>query len=166
MICRGEDYVSKRVPKKCALSEGTQRVNPHAIPYHSIRHFHLSPLCRLQYCNLPTVPMSKKFAEYRALRAQGKTRLSTYEVQEEEKLYEELDEEDYKKVVRDRLNQDDFVIDDNGEGYVDDGREDWTNGRRSDSESEEELPLKGKAGEPTSGGFAARSAVLTLLPSP
>ncbi|KAI9867059.1 MAG: DNA-directed DNA polymerase alpha catalytic subunit pol1 [Trichoglossum hirsutum] len=89
--------------------------------------------------------MSKKFAEYRALRAQGKTRLSTYEVQEEEKLYEELDEEDYKKVVRDRLNQDDFVIDDNGEGYVDDGREDWTNGRRSDSESEEELPLKGKA---------------------
>ncbi|KAH0557083.1 hypothetical protein GP486_005129, partial [Trichoglossum hirsutum] len=89
--------------------------------------------------------MSKKFAEYRELRALGKTRLSTYKVQEEEKLYEELDEESYKRVVRDRLNQDDFVIDDNGEGYVDDGREDWSNDRRNDSESEEELPLRGKA---------------------
>ncbi|KAH0542179.1 hypothetical protein FGG08_003400 [Glutinoglossum americanum] len=91
--------------------------------------------------------MVSKFDELRALRAAGKTRLSTYEVQEEEELYEELDEEDYKKVVRDRLNQDDFVIDDNGEGYVDDGREDWSNDRQGYSESEEELPLKGKAGK-------------------
>jgi DNA polymerase alpha subunit A len=94
--------------------------------------------------------MASKFAELRELRAAGKTRLSTYQVQEEEKLYEELDEEDYKKVVRDRLNQDDFVIDDNGEGYADDGREDWSSCRRGDSESEEELPLKGKAGESAS----------------
>ena len=88
-----------------------------------------------------------RFAELRALRAAGKTRLSTYQVQEEEKLYEELDEEDYKKVVRERLNQDDFVIDDNGEGYVDDGREDWLHDRRGESESEEDIPVKGKAGE-------------------
>ncbi|KAI9719810.1 MAG: hypothetical protein M1812_003299 [Candelaria pacifica] len=88
-----------------------------------------------------------KLAELSALRASKKTRLSTYEVDEEEKLYEEVDEESYKKVVRERLKQDDFVIDDNGEGYADDGREDWGHERqyRSDSESEEELPLKGKA---------------------
>ncbi|KAI9846781.1 MAG: DNA-directed DNA polymerase alpha catalytic subunit pol1 [Sclerophora amabilis] len=90
-----------------------------------------------------------RLAELRALRASGKKRLSTYEVPEEEKLYEEVDEEGYKRVVRDRLNQDDFVIDDNGQGYADDGREDWLHERRAeyDSESEDELPTQGKAGK-------------------
>jgi len=90
-----------------------------------------------------------RLAELKALRAAGKTRLSTYQVQEEERLYEEVDEERYKKIVRSRLDQDDFVVDDNGEGYADDGREDWDAERRQayDSESEEELPTKGKAGQ-------------------
>ena len=95
--------------------------------------------------------MSKasRLAELRALRASGKSRLSTYQVQEEEKLYEEVDEEGYKKIVRNRLDRDDFVIDDNGQGYADDGREEWMGG--SASESEPELPLKGKAGKLCSG---------------
>ncbi|KAL9104732.1 MAG: hypothetical protein Q9163_000344 [Psora crenata] len=88
-----------------------------------------------------------KLTELRALRASGKTRLSTYKVEEEEDLYEEVDEEAYKNVVRARLDQDDFVIDDNGEGYADDGREEWMQERRYDSASDsmEELPPKGKA---------------------
>ncbi|KAJ4407229.1 DNA-directed DNA polymerase alpha catalytic subunit pol1 [Didymella pomorum] len=91
-----------------------------------------------------------KLAELRALRAAGKTRLSTYEVAEEEDLYDTVDDEGYKKVVRGRLDQDDFVVDDNGEGYVDDGREEWDDGQgrykyaATDSEEEEERP-KGKA---------------------
>lgn len=91
---------------------------------------------------------ASRLAELRALRESGKTRLSTYKVEEEENLYEEVDEEGYKKVVRARLDQDDFVIDDNGEGYADDGREEWMGERRYDSgsESDVELPLKGKAG--------------------
>ncbi|KAK0662318.1 DNA polymerase alpha catalytic subunit [Lasiodiplodia hormozganensis] len=86
-------------------------------------------------------------AELRALRAAGKTRLDSYQVEEEKQLYEEVDEEGYKKVVRSRLDQDDFVVDDNGEGYADDGREDWDTERlpQYDSESEEERPLRGKA---------------------
>jgi DNA polymerase alpha subunit A len=93
-----------------------------------------------------------KLAELRALRAAGKTRLSTYEVAEEEQLYDEVDEEGYKKVVRSRLDQDDFIVDDNGEGYADDGREDWDGNHAgyryaaTDSEEEEERPAKGKAG--------------------
>ncbi len=85
-----------------------------------------------------------RLAELRALRASGKTRLSTYHVEEEENLYDEVDEEGYKKVVRNRLDQDDFIVDDNGEGYADDGREEWMGERRyeSASGSEEELPLK------------------------
>lgn len=89
-----------------------------------------------------------RLAELRALRASGKTRLSTYQVEEEENLYDEVDEEGYKKVVRNRLDQDDFIVDDNGEGYADDGREEWMGERRYDSVSgsEDEMPLKGKAG--------------------
>ena len=89
-----------------------------------------------------------KLAELRALRASGKTRLSTYTVEEAEDIYDEHDETGYNKVVRARLDQDDFVIDDNGEGYADDGREEWMEEQRyeSASGSEPELPLKGKAG--------------------
>ncbi|MCJ1383406.1 DNA-directed DNA polymerase alpha catalytic subunit pol1 [Xylographa soralifera] len=90
---------------------------------------------------------SARLAELKALRASGKTRLSTYKVQEEERLYEEVDEEGYKRVVRDRLDRDDFVIDDNGQGYADDGREEWIGEKQYDSVSgsDEELPVRGKA---------------------
>ncbi|KAK7191465.1 hypothetical protein DPSP01_002935 [Paraphaeosphaeria sporulosa] len=84
-------------------------------------------------------------AELRKNRAGGKTRLSSYQVAEEEQLYDEVDEEGYKKVVRNRLDQDDFIVDDNGEGYVDDGREDWEVDAATESEEEEDRPAKGKA---------------------
>ncbi len=89
-----------------------------------------------------------RLAELRELRATGKTRLSTYQVAEEENVYDEVDEEGYKKVVRGRLDRDDFVIDDNGEGYADDGREEWMGDHRGEtaSEDEEDAPLRGKAG--------------------
>ena len=87
-----------------------------------------------------------KLAELRALRAAGKKRLSTYQIEDEGDVYEEVDEEGYKKLVRQRLDRDDFVVDDNGEGYADDGREEWNDTRRYDSGSEsDELPLQGKA---------------------
>ncbi|KAF2797422.1 DNA polymeras-like protein alpha catalytic subunit [Melanomma pulvis-pyrius CBS 109.77] len=95
---------------------------------------------------------ASKLAELRALRAAGKTRLSTYEVVEEEQLYDEVDEEGYKKVVRGRLDQDDFIVDDNGEGYADDGREEWDGDHpgyhhaATDSE-DEDGPAKGKPGK-------------------
>lgn len=92
-----------------------------------------------------------KLAELRSLRKDGKNRLDTYEVEEAQDLYEEVDEDGYKKLVRSRINNDDFVVDDKGEGYADDGREEWMQERRFDSASgsEEEVPLKGKAGKST-----------------
>lgn len=85
-------------------------------------------------------------ARLRALRKAGKTGFSNYEVNEAEDLYDTVDDEGYKKVVRSRLDEDDFVVDDNGAGYADDGREDWEAERPGayDSESEEELPGKSK----------------------
>jgi DNA polymerase alpha subunit A len=87
-----------------------------------------------------------KLAELRALRASGRKRLATYEVEDQGSIYDEVDEEGYKKVVRQRLDQDDFVVDDNGQGYADDGREVWNDDRMQDSGSDsDELPQRGKA---------------------
>ncbi|RYP92260.1 hypothetical protein DL770_001573 [Monosporascus sp. CRB-9-2] len=89
-----------------------------------------------------------KLAELRALRASGKKAFDLYEVAQEEDLYEEVDENQYKKIVRDRLNQDDFVVDDNGEGYADDGREEWDRVHNYETESDEEEMLpRGKDGK-------------------
>lgn len=99
-------------------------------------------------------------ARIRALRAAGKTGFDDYQVKEAEDLYETVDEEGYKKVVRNRLDQDDFVVDDNGEGYADDGREDWQNEQQDydDSESDDGLPRHSKAGE---CAHARRCSMLT-----
>lgn len=67
----------------------------------------------------------EKLAQLRALRKSGKKTFDEYEVADAEALYEEVDDHQYKKILRDRLDQDDFVVDDNGEGYADDGREEW-----------------------------------------
>ena len=92
--------------------------------------------------------MSKRerLAELKALRASGKKAFDTYQVAQDQDLYEEVDENQCKKIVRERLNQDDFVVDDNGEGYADDGREEWDRVHNyGDSESEEdEMLLRGK----------------------
>lgn len=82
-----------------------------------------------------------KFAEFRELRQSGKKK--SYDVGEVDELYEEVDENQYKKIVRDRLNEDDFVVDDNGEGYADDGREEWDRLPQYQDDSEEELGLPG-----------------------
>ncbi|TGZ79741.1 DNA polymeras-like protein alpha catalytic subunit [Ascodesmis nigricans] len=88
-----------------------------------------------------------KFAELRALRESGKKRIDVYELEQEEDLYEEVDEDEYKKVVRKRLDEDDFVVDDGGEGYVDNGMEDWGDEKRrydSDEEAEDGRKLTTK----------------------
>lgn len=89
-----------------------------------------------------------RLAQIRALRAAGKTGFDAYEVEDAKDVYETVDEEGYKKVVRNRLDEDDFVVDDNGEGYADDGREDWQNEQQAydDSESDDGLPRHSKAG--------------------
>ncbi|CAM1502844.1 Fc.00g076200.m01.CDS01 [Cosmosporella sp. VM-42] len=85
-----------------------------------------------------------KLAELRALRQSGKKAFDSYQVDDVANLYDEVDEAGYKEIVRDRLNQDDFVVDDNGEGYADDGREDWDRVRAYESDSEEDGVPRGR----------------------
>lgn len=87
-----------------------------------------------------------RLAELRALRASGKKRGSTYEVEDQGDIYDEVDDDGYKKVIRSRLDEDDFVVDDNGAGYADDGREVWNeNVVDYSSDDSDELPARGKA---------------------
>ena len=47
-------------------------------------------------------------------------------VQEEDaNLYDEVSEEQYKRIVKGRLAKDDFVVDDGPSGYNDNGMDDW-----------------------------------------
>ncbi|BFZ59720.1 DNA-directed DNA polymerase alpha catalytic subunit pol1 [Saitoella coloradoensis] len=78
-----------------------------------------------------------RFAELRALKAAGKTRAATYEDEAEEDIYDELDEEEYTKHQRERLDEDDFIVDDNGEGYVDYGQDEFERERYSDEEDDQ-----------------------------
>jgi hypothetical protein len=49
-------------------------------------------------------------------------------VKENDKVYDEVTEADYEAIVRKRLKEEDFVVDDDGMGYADYGVEDWDNG--------------------------------------
>ena len=94
---------------------------------------------------MPKVNHRARLAELKAARESGRKAFDSYQVEDAENLYDEVDEEGYKKLVRDRLNQDDFVVDDNGEGYADDGREEWDRVQRYDSDSEaEDISIRGR----------------------
>ena len=73
--------------------------------------------------------MSRKTAAKSALAALregrgGAKRSDQYTVQEAEKIIDEVDDEEYERVKAQRM-QDDFIVDDDDQGYGDDGGELW-----------------------------------------
>lgn len=84
--------------------------------------------------------MSKALAELRQLRRQGKTRSAIYTEDSEDdsvNIYDELTDHEYRQLQRKRVREDDFVVDDNGEGYVDTGEYEWD--EPADKESDEDM---------------------------
>lgn len=101
-----------------------------------------------------------RFAALRALRASGKKAFDSFEVENSGDVYDEVDENQYREILRERLDEDDFVVDDNGEGYADDGREEWDRVHHYETDSEDERVIKGK--DRKSGMLTCPS----LLPAP
>lgn len=79
-----------------------------------------------------------RFAELRRLRAEGKTKRDFSFDEEDNRIYDEVGEAEYEKRQRERLREDDFVIDDDGKGYVDNGEYEWDQPTNYSDEEEEE----------------------------
>ncbi|GAA5873099.1 hypothetical protein JCM8547_006792 [Rhodosporidiobolus lusitaniae] len=78
----------------------------------------------------------------RQARATGKR---NYEVKEEEAVYDEVDEDVYRSVVRGRLMEDDFIEEDEGvSGYADNGMDEWDRSASDDSGDDEEKERRKK----------------------
>lgn len=70
------------------------------------------------------------------------TRISLQDTEDDD-LYDEVDENQYKNIVKGRLQEDDFVIDDDGGGYADNGMDEWdgpdgAGGKPMDEDSDED----------------------------
>ncbi|KAG8710371.1 DNA-directed DNA polymerase alpha catalytic subunit pol1 [Ceratobasidium sp. 423] len=88
-----------------------------------------------------TKSVKDSLAELRAARA-GVGRSTQWKSTEDEELYDEVDEDDYKKIVKSRLDRDDFIVDDDGGGYVDNGIDAFE--ARGDYESDDDEEDEGE----------------------
>lgn len=67
-------------------------------------------------------------------------RLISFQDEEDTDLYDVVTEDQYKSIVKGRLQKDDFVEDDGVEGYMDNGMDDWTGGDSQEEEEYEKRP--------------------------
>ena len=98
-------------------------------------------------------PRPDKLAAYKRAREGGtrvfkvgfrfhvlQSRIHTTRQEEDDTIYDEVTEDQYKSIVKGRLQRDDFVVDDEAGGYMDNGMDDWTDGNEElESEDEEEI---------------------------
>lgn len=64
-------------------------------------------------------------------------------------IYDEVDEETFRKHKRDQLLQDDFIVDDTGEGYAENGVDEWDDSTRPNYSSDAEAPTRKSKSEKT-----------------
>ncbi|KAG8748383.1 DNA-directed DNA polymerase alpha catalytic subunit pol1 [Ceratobasidium sp. 414] len=100
-----------------------------------------------------------KYSDLKAARAGG-GRSKQWKSAEDSKLYEEVDEEDYKLIVKSRLAKDDFIEDDDGGGYVDNGMDAFEEEpeQSEDEEGDEERQKRRAASKKAKAAQAAKLA--------
>ncbi|KAL5033467.1 DNA-directed DNA polymerase alpha catalytic subunit pol1 [Batrachochytrium dendrobatidis] len=72
------------------------------------------------------------------LRESGNTSLRDYEVAGTADIFDVVTEEEYNTLSKRTRLEDDFVVDDNGEGYANGGLEDWDNPQSGQSSTDED----------------------------
>ncbi|EIW68554.1 hypothetical protein TREMEDRAFT_31892 [Tremella mesenterica DSM 1558] len=77
-----------------------------------------------------------RFAALKKARKEG-GRLSQWKPGDGE-IYDTVSDEQYRSIVGDRLEKDDFIVDDDGNGYVDNGVDDWEDEREEESSEDED----------------------------
>lgn len=81
-----------------------------------------------------------KLAELKRAREGGRR---SWVQEEDTDLYDEVSEEQYKRIVKGRLAKDDFVVDDGVGGYNDNGMDDWDEPNEAiDSDEDHHRPAK------------------------
>lgn len=73
-------------------------------------------------------------------------------------MYDEVTDEQYKSIVGSRLDASDFIEDDDGSGYADQGVDDWDGAEDRDSESEDEDDFEGEDEELRLGQYQTLQA--------
>ncbi|KAJ3412036.1 DNA-directed DNA polymerase alpha catalytic subunit pol1 [Chytridiales sp. JEL 0842] len=87
----------------------------------------------------------KQLEKLKRIRETGESALSAYEVKEDKAIYEEVTDADYNAIMQKRMEEDDFVVDDDGRGYADYGNDFGDdNENESESEAEEDDTAAGK----------------------
>ncbi|CAK7892719.1 DNA polymerase alpha catalytic subunit A [[Candida] anglica] len=97
-----------------------------------------------------------KSDKLRALREARAAKSSVLNVSDDEEIeggiYDEVDEDTYREHKRHQLMNDDFIVDDDGEGYVDNGVDEWDDSTRpkyySDEDDEGTSSRKRKKSKP------------------
>ena len=59
-------------------------------------------------------------------------------MQDDAPIFEQVTEEEYNAIAQRNMRDNDFIVDDNGEGYVDNGLEDWDNVSMSESSDDDD----------------------------
>ncbi|KAK8846576.1 hypothetical protein IAR55_005662 [Kwoniella newhampshirensis] len=88
------------------------------------------------------MPTAKGLAALREARARG-GRLTQWKPEEAD-LYDEVTDDQYRSIVGSRLEQDDFIEDDDHGGYIDHGMEDWDGAEDREDESDDEDDFEGE----------------------
>ncbi|CAH2352175.1 DNA polymerase alpha catalytic subunit A [[Candida] railenensis] len=86
------------------------------------------------------VAKTDKLRALREARAAKSSLLSNSDAEgaDQEGIYDEVDEDTYREHKRHQLINDDFIVDDDGEGYVDNGADEWDDRTRPNYYSEDE----------------------------
>ncbi|KAI6139794.1 hypothetical protein BKA82DRAFT_955077 [Pisolithus tinctorius] len=104
-----------------------------------------------------------KLAAYKRAREGGKR---DWKVDEDVALYDEVTEDQYKSIVRGRLQEDDFVVDDGVSGYMDNGMDDWGHNDVDEEDEEEERSHSTRKSKKRTGDAVAKSKAKSKAPPP